>query len=660
MSGFIITIRADVNSAMGSTKELGKSLDALEQRGKAAGTAISSGARQGSIEMDKAKRSAEGLSGEMQRMVGFAKALGAIALAKQVADLSDGYTTLQNRLRSVSDSQKDLNNLMRNTHTIADATRSDWKAVGEAYVRFRVATRDLGISQQQLLGLTETMSKGLRLGGASAQEANMSMMELSHAFQTGSLTGREFRVLMKDASPLMAELAKASGHTAAEFAEMGKHGKISAELLVEWFGKAKEAIDEKFAKTVPTISDQWQVFHNQLLETAGQITSNANLLPALTAALQALAAGLKQVADGLGPVLGLLGGLGEHIGVLKTVGEAVSWVTAPMTLSGWIKIGKAIKGTDDASISVYETLKKVNDEFERQRTLTAQGTRGWYALAAGAMGFADALDNTATKLSRFLPSPHKREKSSGPAPDIQFAAEGHTRNVIYEDDRRRENIGIGGSLVDPMLQAQVDTMMQAARRLPDEIDRDSKRAIEQLNHDWAAGLAAYETKWGEVRSTVASVFDDIGNTMIDFIVDGKNGFADLTKSIEKAILKLLLLQGIQGITGGSGASSAGGALATKLFGFAEGGSFTVGGSGGTDTQPVAFMATPGEQVTVTPAGQANGPGGAARQSGGGDVYVVADMRAAAIRALHSAEGKAAIRNVIQDSGGLIRSHITKR
>lgn len=45
----------------------------------------------------------------------------------------------------------------------------------------------------------------------------------------------------------------------------------------------------------------------------------------------------------------------------------------------------------------------------------------------------------------------------------------------------------------------------------------------------------------------------------------------------------------------------------SLFGFAQGGSFNVGGSGGTDSQLVAFKATPGERVSVsTPAQQKSG------------------------------------------------------
>ena len=48
---------------------------------------------------------------------------------------------------------------------------------------------------------------------------------------------------------------------------------------------------------------------------------------------------------------------------------------------------------------------------------------------------------------------------------------------------------------------------------------------------------------------------------------------------------------------------------TNISGFADGGSFTVGGSGGTDSQLVAFNASPGERVSIaTPEQQATGTG----------------------------------------------------
>jgi hypothetical protein len=49
--------------------------------------------------------------------------------------------------------------------------------------------------------------------------------------------------------------------------------------------------------------------------------------------------------------------------------------------------------------------------------------------------------------------------------------------------------------------------------------------------------------------------------------------------------------------------ASGGADYTSSGNFATGGSFTVGGDGGTDTTPVKFMATKGETVEIKPAGQ---------------------------------------------------------
>lgn len=79
-----------------------------------------------------------------------------------------------------------------------------------------------------------------------------------------------------------------------------------------------------------------------------------------------------------------------------------------------------------------------------------------------------------------------------------------------------------------------------------------------------------------------------------------------------------LASGIRGLfSGGSGGGGSGGggiiSGIKSLFGFAAGGSFKVGGAGGTDSKTVAFRATPGEIVSVkTPA----------QQKGSGNVTIV--------------------------------------
>jgi hypothetical protein len=81
----------------------------------------------------------------------------------------------------------------------------------------------------------------------------------------------------------------------------------------------------------------------------------------------------------------------------------------------------------------------------------------------------------------------------------------------------------------------------------------------------------------------------------------------------------------------------------KLFGFANGGSFQVGGVGGIDSQLVAFKASPNERVSITKPGQDMGAGGAiAVHVSPSPYFDVAVQRVAGPMAVNAAMGGAAI------------------
>ncbi|HET9893231.1 MAG TPA: tape measure protein [Mycobacterium sp.] len=121
--------------------------------------------------------------------------------------------------------------------------------------------------------------------------------------------------------------------------------------------------------------------------------------------------------------------------------------------------------------------------------------------------------------------------------------------------------------------------------------------------------------------------DDIGK-LSDAFVDAANGgkvsFSDMAESmladLEKIAARALEVRAIAALLpsgGGGGSSGATGGDASALgdllgigstiaglAGHANGGQWTVGGSGSGDTQLQMFRATPGETVTVTPVGRA--------------------------------------------------------
>ena len=118
-----------------------------------------------------------------------------------------------------------------------------------------------------------------------------------------------------------------------------------------------------------------------------------------------------------------------------------------------------------------------------------------------------------------------------------------------------------------------------------------------------------------------------GGSITSFLTDLLSGNGGGAGSLSSSILSTLGLQSVTGSVSdaaasalSSSSSSIFAATESSLPGltgaFATGGSFTVGGSGATDSQLTAFMATPGENVSV---GQDNG---------GGTQVIVNDMRTA--------------------------------
>ncbi|MBP1849697.1 hypothetical protein [Rhizobium halophytocola] len=111
----------------------------------------------------------------------------------------------------------------------------------------------------------------------------------------------------------------------------------------------------------------------------------------------------------------------------------------------------------------------------------------------------------------------------------------------------------------------------------------------------------------DVGQGIQDAFEGIGSSIAG-VIDGTKTWRDVALDALKSITQNLL----------SSANFGGGAfggifkgLLGGLFGFANGGSFNVGGAGGVDSQIVAFKASPKENVSITKPGQE-----AASHSGG--------------------------------------------
>jgi hypothetical protein len=143
---------------------------------------------------------------------------------------------------------------------------------------------------------------------------------------------------------------------------------------------------------------------------------------------------------------------------------------------------------------------------------------------------------------------------------------------------------------------------------------------------WNEELAKNKAQWADMDKFGQQAIGHVEDAMVQMATTGKLSFSGMIKSIEADFARLaahrLLMSLLGGAGGGYGSVLGTGASQAfqGLYGgaHADGGSYTVPGSGGPDSQNVVFRLTPGERVDFTPPG---GPSSAAASSAAGGLEI---------------------------------------
>lgn len=293
----------------------------------------------------------------------------------------------------------------------------------------------------------------------------------------------------------------------------------------------------------------------------------------------------------------------------------------------------------DTAVAVYESFKTTGDEMVRQ-----------YKENFDVMQAVRQVD------MNDIEAYYQAEVESGIsryASDAEMAA----KERVLLRDQMAFKLQLTQEETDRILfirnSGDIEGAMNIARRSPTALKEKALEAVvesgagkdirlaERANNSFFAGWSRGLQKYAQDRDSAFGMSTDMARrtaqameqgfqTMFFDSMEGKftqfkdvlSGVLDFTKKIISQIMAQMVTIGIinpaaAGLANFFGASATTVPAAqnygtTNFFaerfgpGFASGGSFRVGGSGGTDSQRVGFMATPGEQVNVTRPGEGGG------------------------------------------------------
>lgn len=232
---------------------------------------------------------------------GFSAALATNA----VISYADAYTEVQNRLRVVTDSQQELLMVQEALNRVSNEARVGIRESTILYSRLAVAAGKLGLNQQQLLDITETIQKAFVVGGSTPIEAAQSAIQLSQGIASNRLGGDELRSILENQAlgQLLANAVTAGD--LGKFRKLAEEGKLTANVLAKAFLDSRDKIREAFAEIRPSIAGAFTVLDNAITDYIGKTDEATGASLALIKGIQFVAANVEGVAN----ALLLLGGI---------------------------------------------------------------------------------------------------------------------------------------------------------------------------------------------------------------------------------------------------------------------------------------------------------------------------------------------------------------
>lgn len=222
----------------------------------------------------------------------FAATIGIVFGASEIFKAADAWTNVNSRIGLVTSSTAEQATMQEKVYDIAQKTRQEYTATGDLFYKLSRSANQLGASQQDVLDVTETVNKALVIGGASTQEAQATILQLSQALASGRLQGDELRSLSENASLLTDQIAAYYGTTIGGLKEMGKDGELTAEGVFKAILQAKSKMDKQFEKMPVTVEQAVTYALNRIQRLIFNINKE-------TGVFQSIAKGIVYSADAI-------------------------------------------------------------------------------------------------------------------------------------------------------------------------------------------------------------------------------------------------------------------------------------------------------------------------------------------------------------------------
>ena len=260
---------------------------------------------------------------------------GFVDTTKALMDMSDKATMLQGKLALALDQGSSVNAFKQQMLEAANEARTSFDAIAEGVTGIGMAAGDM-FNDDELLKFTKSLSMLYKIGGATTQETQASMVQIRQALAKGKLQGDEFKSL-SSLPGFLDLMANKLGVAKGEVKELASEGKITAEVFKEAMLEGADDLQKKLETIPKTFGDRINEVNNSIENFRNKLGLMLNAIANCTIA-KVIFGAIIETFNNLKRILDIIQA------AFDAVGEVIDKFTKPLQEFA-NKIGLAEKAT---------------------------------------------------------------------------------------------------------------------------------------------------------------------------------------------------------------------------------------------------------------------------------------------------------------------------
>ncbi|HBR3201867.1 tape measure protein [Klebsiella pneumoniae] len=336
--------------------------------------------------VNRTERSIGSMERTMSSLSGVAKGLLAALSVQQVASYADAWTELNNKVANSVRTGETQAEVMQRIFDVSQATQSSLNGTATLYARLERGTRTYNTSAEDLTRLTTIINQGFAVSGATAQEAENAIIQLSQGIASGVLRGEEFNSVSEQGSRLMVALADSMGVSIGQLRAMAAQGQLTTDVVVKGLLSQGDAIGKEFANTTVSIAKGLQVAGNNVTKFFGENSTVKSFAAGFRDSVITISENLETLGTALIGAAAIMGGRFAGALAMATAAQA-SRVKA--TIQGIVATRQsAQQEAAAASVTARKAAADKDAALSALNLATAE-----YNVAKGSAAEAFALEN---------------------------------------------------------------------------------------------------------------------------------------------------------------------------------------------------------------------------------------------------------------------------